>query len=136
MSNGLYSKGREKFLCGQIDWLNDDIKAVLVDAADYTVNLNIHEFLSDIPLVGRTAISDSLTDKTTTNGWAGTSKIVFQNPVGDVSEALVIFKDTGDATTSPLIGYFDSNIQNLPIFLNGAKVTVLFDAGVDGIFQI
>lgn len=136
MSNGLYSKGREKFLCAQINWLEDDIKAALVDAADYTVNLATHEFLSDIPLIGRTAISNSLTDKTATNGWAGTSSIVFENPIGDISEAIVIFKDTGDAATSPLIAYLDSNIQNLPIFLNGAKVTVLLDSGVQGIFQI
>ena len=136
MSNGLYSKGREKFLCAQIDWLNDDIKAVLVDAADYTVNLTTHEFLSDIPLIGRTGISDSLANKTVTNGWAGTSGITFQNPTGDVSEAIVIFKDTGDAATSPLIAYLDSNVQNLPLFINGAKVTVIFNEGVLGIFQI
>lgn len=136
MSNGLYSKGREKFLCAQINWLTDDIKAALVDAADYTVNLTTHEFLSDIPLIGRTAISNSLADKTVTNGWAGSPNIIFENPVGDISEALVIFKDTGDAATSPLIAYLDSNIQNLPLFVNGAKVTVIFDENVDGIFQI
>lgn len=136
MSNGRYSKGREKFLSAQIDWLNDDIKAALIDAADYTVNLAIHEFLSDIPLIGRTAISNSLADKTVTNGWAGSSNIVFENPVGDISEAIVIFKDTGDAATSPLIAYLDTNIQNLPLFLNGAKVTIIFDEAVDGIFRI
>lgn len=136
MSNGLYSKGREKFLCAEINWLDDDIKAALVDAADYTVNLNTHEFLSDIPLIGRTAISNSLADKTITNGWAGSSSIVFENPIGDISEAFVIFKDTGDAATSPLIAYLDTNIQNLPLFLNGAKVTIIFDEAVDGIFRI
>lgn len=136
MSNGRYSKGREKFLSAQIDWLNDDIKAALIDAADYTVNLVTHEFLSDIPLIGRTAISNSLADKTVTNGWAGSSNIVFENPVGDISEAIVIFKDTGDAATSPLIAYLDTNIQNLPLFLNGAKVTIIFDEAVDGIFRI
>ena len=87
-------------------------------------------------MIGRTAISNSLADKTVTNGWAGSSNIVFENPVGDISEAIVIFKDTGDAATSPLIAYLDTNIQNLPLFLNGAKVTIIFDEAVDGIFRI
>ncbi len=40
MANALYDKGREAFLRGQIDWINDDIRVILIDAADYTVNLD------------------------------------------------------------------------------------------------
>ena len=137
MTNGLYAKAREKFLRGEIAWHTDDIKLILVDANDYTVNLTTHEFLSSIPLAGRVATSDSLTDKITTNGWAGTtSNIVFDNVFGDSCEAIVVIKDTGDASTSPLLAYIDSNVTNLPIIPNGAKITFIVDNANHGLFQI
>lgn len=109
---------------------------ILVDAADYVVNLTTHEFLSDIPLAGRVSISDSLSSKTTVNGWAGTSaNISFENVYGDSCEAIVVIKNTDDATTSPLIAYIDSNVTNLPITPNGAKITLIVD-NPHGLFQI
>ena len=38
MSNGLYTKDAKIFV--PEGWLDDDIKAALVDTTDYTVNLN------------------------------------------------------------------------------------------------
>lgn len=136
MSNGLYAKSREKFLRGEIAWHTDDIRLVLVDAADYSVNLTSHEYLSDIPLAGRVAISDALTDKTTSSGWAGTnSNISFIDVFGDSCEAMVVVKYTGNPATSPLLAYIDSNVTNLPITPNGAKITFILD-GAHGLFQI
>ena len=43
MANALYDYGRNEFLNGNIDWVNDTIKAILVDTADYTVNLAADE---------------------------------------------------------------------------------------------
>ena len=37
VGNALYGKARQKFLDGDIDWSVDNIKAVLVDAADYGI---------------------------------------------------------------------------------------------------
>ena len=37
MANKLYDKAREAFLKGDIDWLNDTVKVVLVDTADTPV---------------------------------------------------------------------------------------------------
>jgi DNA-binding helix-hairpin-helix protein with protein kinase domain len=49
MANALYDNAREAFLKGDIDWLNDTIKVVLVDADDYTVDLATHDYLNDVP---------------------------------------------------------------------------------------
>mgnify|MGYP000943596378 CR=1 FL=1 len=92
MANALYDKGREKFLTGAISWSSDDIKVVLVDAADYTVNLSTHEFLSDVTSGGRVATSGNLASKTTTAGVADAADVTFSAVTGDVSEALVIYK--------------------------------------------
>src|SRR4051812_16389599 len=135
MSNGMYAKGLQKFLEGGIAYLTDNIKCVLVDAADYTVNLATHEFLSDIAVVARVATSGNLISKTSTGGVADAADIVFTAVTGDQSEALVIYKDTGSAATSPLISYIDT-ATGLPVTPNGADVTVTWDNGSNKIFKL
>ncbi len=135
MANALYDKGREKFLTGAIAYASDNIKVVLVDAADYTVNLSTHEFLSDIIVGGRVATSGNLASKTTTAGVADAADVTFTAVTGDQSEALVIYKDTGSAATSPLIAYIDT-ATGLPVTPNGADITVTWDNGSNKIFKL
>jgi len=70
MANALYDNGRESFLRGEISWNSDDIKAILVDTGTYTVDLDAHQFLDDIPGGARVATSANLASKTTTDGVA------------------------------------------------------------------
>jgi len=135
MANALYDKGREKFLTGAVSWSSDNIKCVLVDAADYTVNLSTHEFLSDVASGGRVATSANLASKTTTAGVADAADVTFSAVTGDQSEALVIYKDTGSAATSPLIAYIDT-ATGLPVTPNGADITVTWDNGSNKIFKL
>jgi hypothetical protein len=135
MANALYDKGREKFLTGAVSWSSDNIKVVLVDAADYTVNLTTHEFLSDVASGGRVATSGNLASKTTTAGVADAADVTFTAVTGDQSEALVIYKDTGSAATSPLIAYIDT-ATGLPVTPNGADITVTWDNGSNKIFKL
>ena len=135
MANGLYDKGRQKFLDGTISWSSDNIKIVLVDAADYTVSLSTHEFLSDIPSGGRVATSDNLTTKTSTSGIADADNVTFTAVTGDPSEAIVIYKDTTNASTSPLIAYIDT-ATGLPVTPNGGDITITWDNGTNKIFKL
>lgn len=135
MANGLYDTGRAAFLGADVDWLVDNIKVVLVDAADYTVNLATHAFLSDITAVGRVATSGNLASKTATAGVADAADITFTAVTGDPSEALVIYKDTGTAGTSQLIAYIDT-ATGLPVTPNGGDITVTWDNGANKIFKL
>lgn len=135
MANALYYKGREKFLDGAISWSSDNIKCVLVDTATYSVDIANEEFLSAIPAGERVATSANFTTKTITNGTADADDVVFSSVSGDVSEALVIYKDTGVDTTSPLIAYIDT-ATGLPVTPNGGDVTVTWDNGTDKIFTL
>lgn len=135
MANALYGKGREKFLSGAISWSSDNIKVVLVDAADYTVSIDTHEFLSDVASGGRVATSGNLGTKTVTLGVADAADVTFTAVTGDQSEALVIYKDTGSAATSPLIAYIDT-ATGLPVTPNGADITVTWDNGGNKIFKL
>ncbi len=135
MANALYDLGRQKFLDADIDWLVDNIKVVLVDTATYSVNLATDEFLDDIPVGERVATSGNFATKTSTAGVADADNITFSTVSGDVSEALVIYKDTGAAATSPLIAYIDT-ATGLPITPNGGDITVTWDSGADRIFKL
>lgn len=135
MANALYTKYREKALQGQINWLTDNIKVVLVDSADYTVNTATHEFLSDIPSAGRVATSANLSGKTATGGVADANDVTFPSVTGDVSEALVIYKDTGTDTTSPLIAYIDT-ATGLAVTPNGGDITVIWPNDSGRIFSL
>lgn len=135
MANALYDKGREKFLTGAISWSSDNIKVVLVDSADYTVNISNHEFLSDVTSGGRVATSGNLASKTTTAGVADAADVTFSAVTGDQSEALVIYKDTGSAATSPLIAYIDT-ATGLPVTPNGGDITIVWDSGSNKIFKL
>lgn len=135
MANAIYDKGRESFLIGQINWASDNIKVVLVDSADYTVSLSTHQFLSDIPSAGRVATSSNLTTKTTTAGVADADDTIFTGATGDMSEALVIYQDSGTASTSRLIAYIDT-ATGLPIQPNTGDITVVWSNGSDKIFKL
>jgi hypothetical protein len=103
MSNALYDKGREGFLDGSIDWDRDVIKAVLIDAADYTVNLATHQFLSDIPAAARVAllrcVGDTAVDTfsvpaiPSTNQWCP-SPLTKTRPWGSSLRSIAIYVDT------------------------------------------
>lgn len=135
MANALYGKGREKFLRGEISWNSDNIKSVLVDVADYTVAIDTHEFLSDIPSGARVATSANMASKTTTLGVADCDDFSFTSVTGDPSEAIVFYKDTGTASTSPLIAYLDS-ATGLPVTPNGGDINVLISSGSNRLFKL
>lgn len=135
MANALYGLGRQAFLEGDIDWVVDNIKAVLVDTADYTVSIDVDDNLDDIALVGRVATSSNFAGKSATLGVADANDITFSAVTGDPSEALVIYKDTGVASTSKLIAYIDT-ATGLPATPNGGNIVVGWSDGANRIFKL
>lgn len=137
MANALYGKYRQKCLegTGGVVWLTDNIKAVLVDAADYTVSIDVHEFLSDIAAGGRVATSANMTGKSSTLGVADVADFTFTAVTGDPSEVIVYYKDTGTASTSQLIAYIDT-ATGLPVTPNGGDINVQIDNGANKLFKL
>ena len=135
MANALYDKGREAFLNGGINWLSDDIRVILVDAADYTASVSTHNSLADIPSAARVAVSSALTSKGSTSGVADAADVTFPLVTGDRSEALIIYKHTGTESTSTLIAYIDT-ATGLPVTPNGGDITVQWDNGANKLFKL
>lgn len=127
MANRLYVKAKQKFLEGAISWSNDDIRVMLVNDGDYTADTNSDLTVDQIPLSARIGPSTgiALFSKSTYNGIAGAADSVFVNVAAGPLQvkAAVIFKNTGDESTSPLIVYIDS-ATNLPVTPNGGNIVI------------
>lgn len=136
MANALYDKGREGFLDGSIDWDTDDIRAILVDTASYTVNLATHDNLDDVPGGARVGSAVQLTSKTVTAGVADAADLSFTGMVSAPSiEALVIYKHTGTESTSRLIAYIDT-ATGLPVSAGATQVDVSWSNTSNRIFKL
>ena len=135
MANALYDAGREAFLGADIDWLVDNIKAILVDTAAYTVDLATHNALDDVAVGARIATSANFSAKTSTGGVADAADLTFTLVTGATCEALVIYKDTGVEATSLLIAYIDT-ATGLPVAPGGGNITVTWDNTGNKIFKL
>jgi hypothetical protein len=134
MANAIYPKWKEGIIQGSANTsLAGNVKALLVDLADYTYSAS-HQFLSDVPAIGRVATSANLTGKTYANGLFDADNASFTAVTGDVSEALIVFIDTGSPATSPLVAFFDTGVTGLPVTPNGGDINITFNAS--GIFQL
>lgn len=133
MANFKFDNYLEAALKGEVNWLGDNIRCVLVDTDLYTANKETNKFLSDIPDAAILYTSVNLSGKTATKGLAKADPAVFVNATGPKATAVVLYKHTGTAATSRLIAYFDQ-ANGLPVIPNGADVRVVWPD--NGIFQL
>lgn len=134
MANALYGKGKEKLLTAAINLSSDTIKAAIVSSA-YTPNLSTNEFWSDV-VANILNTAGTLGSKTVTLGVFDAADITFTAvTAGSTAKAVVIYKDTGVAGTSPLIAYIDT-ITGFPLATNGGDISIVWDSGANKIFAL
>jgi hypothetical protein len=131
MASALYDLGREAFLAGSISWSSDTIKVALVGTG-YSANMLTDQFYST---VSGSAIGTpmTLTSKTTALGVADAADVTSGTiSTGSTITQLVIYKDTGTNSTSPLISRMD--VTSTPT--NGGTITVSWDNSSSKIFKL
>lgn len=133
MANQLYPKAKEAFLNKDIDMIDDTIIIALIDTDAYSFSAN-HQYRSDIPNEAVIATA-TLANKTTANGVFDADDATFTSVTGANAEALILFQDSGSASTSRLIAFIDS-ATGLPILPNGGDITVAFSSGSNRIFSL
>ena len=135
MANSLYDRGRQGFLAGEIDWDANDIRLILIDEADDTIDLAADEDLADRAGAARVATSSAFGTKTTTAGVADAADVTLSSVTGDVSESIDLYQHTGTEATSLLIANIDT-ATGLPVTPNGGNITVQWDSGANKIFKL
>lgn len=132
MANALYAKFKEALLGGGLNLPSDSIKVVGVTAS-YTPNMATDQYLTALG-ANTVGTAQTLTSKTVTGGTFDCANPVFPAVAsGPAMQALVYYKDTGTASTSPLIAYVDTG-TNLPITPNGGDIDVTINAS--GVFSL
>lgn len=135
MANNVYAKAAQKFVKGLLDWDAgaQDFKAVLIDSADYTPDLNADEFYSSVPGAARIGTPQSIANRVATQSGANTNcdgdDVTFLAVTGDSIEKVLIFRDTGVEATSELVALLDVSI-GAP---SGIDITIKWNA--NGVFR-
>ena len=137
MANRLFDHGRNEFLIGDLDWVDHDIKMILVDTNDKDPDTAVDDNLNDISTVSGAVVATTgvFEGKDATAGVADADDAEFSAVTGDVSEELVIYYDSGTATTSTLIVCIDT-ATGLSVTPNGGDITVQWDSGSNKIFKL
>lgn len=126
MANALYTPYKESLLGtdthSRVDFDTDTIKIILVDTADYTFSA-AHADLGDVTAGGIVSTA-TLASITTTGGALDSADPTFSSVTGDQAEAIIMYKDSGTGSTSPLVLYLDTASSGLPVTPNGGDISV------------
>ena len=138
MSNTLYDSGREAFLKGDIDWLQDTIRVALtsgyVAKTTGTLSEKVFSDVGSSKILKTQILQRQGNLGHATNGVAGGSDITFTEVTGSVT-GILIYKDTGNPTTSTLIAFLD-DVTGLNYTASSDTITIQWDRGVNKIFKL
>lgn len=130
MASALYPLFKQALLNGDVNLPTDDVKAVLLDTADYTYD-STDEFLDDIA-AGIVGTAVSLASKTIALGVFDAADTTLTSVTGDPSEAVLLYVDTGTDSTSRLVAFIDG----VSVTPNGGNIVINWDNGANKIFAL
>jgi hypothetical protein len=127
MANALYPLFKQALLNKEHDLNTDDIRAALIDSADYSYN-TAHNFYDDA-VAGQVALSGALGSPTIALGVFDTGDFTWTAVTGDQSEAIILLNYTGGANSARgLIAFYDTGITGMPVTPNGGDINVTVHA--------
>lgn len=135
MASAHYNITLASYLTGGLNLSSDTIKVRLVRTSGYTF-AQTHDFANDLPAAIVTDVTLGSKAIATTSADGGTfdaADAVFTAVgAGAAIDALVIYKDTGVSSTSPLLCYIDG----FSVTPNGGDITVQWQGTNPFIFKI
>ena len=133
MSNAVYPKAKQAMLAALVAM--GTVKVQLVDGANYTYSAT-HQYFSSIPVNARVGASAPLLNVSVLDGvfdgddW--TAPALSSAPSIEIA---VIYVDTGNEATSPVLFYMDT-ATGMPISAGATGGTIVWSNGSSKIFAI
>jgi hypothetical protein len=128
MANALYPDFKRALLNKEHDMNSDQIKASLIDGADYTyaaTDITYVAGTNGVPTAAKVAVSSALTTPTIAAGVFDSDDFVWGNVVGDQSEDIVLWNDTPTTPIAdPLCAFYDTGMTGMPVTPNGGNINV------------
>ena len=91
--------------------------------------------IASIAVTNGSILRDCHLRRAGSGGAADANDVTFTSVTGASIEAIVLYKDTGTDSTSPLIAFIDT-ATGLPITPNGGDIIVTWDNGANKIFKL
>lgn len=135
MANFIYDSAREKFLNGEISWLDDEFRVALVKYGQYTGDTSAeqnHKSLADIESTSILKISQPLSDKTSLKGLAYSAPVVLTNVQPGEVGSIIIFKQGISNLQSYLIAHMDTYLKTTSV----DDVTIQWNTTGNKIFKL
>lgn len=121
MANGLYAVFKQRLLNKELDLDTDTITALLIDNADYSVNLTTHDDLADVAGAAQVATAN-LGTLTIALGVFDSADFSWTAVTGDQCESIILYDNTH--ASDALIVYYDTGITGMPVTPNGGNINV------------
>jgi hypothetical protein len=143
--SAVYLSGKQGLQGGDIDLINDDISAVLVDLSVYTPSPGVDVSLADIPadaLIAEALLTGKSLDAVEDGGVFYSAfraddtvfnSVALSETAPEVS-GVVLFKKAATYSGSILI-FLEDEAPEYPITPDGTDITVQWSAGDNGIFR-
>lgn len=129
-----YDNALDLFANGDIDWTNDSINVVIV-GPNYSPDIVNHKFLSDVPEVERLTFAPLNNKSTDGRGVLDAEDTIVSGVVSEKqAHFLIIYKESGSASTSPLL-FLISDAQGLPLNLSGQNIPINWPDDPNKIFS-
>lgn len=129
MASGLFtSAANELWGTGtRLDWDTDTWAAALIDAGAVTISRTTHDRYDDIS-AGQVA-TINLTTSAPAAGVIDASDATWPTVSGNTAEQVVLYKNTGTPSTSPLFLLFDAGgfTSGMPVTPNSGDITLTFN---------
>ncbi len=136
MTNRIYHNYANKMLGSSsafhalADLENDTIKVYLLDAGTHSTSLSGDVDEADVTDIAILA-SATVTGGSITSGTFDAADTTFTAVPGSTTgEEIVLWFDSGTATTSPLIANFDNASAGLPVTPNGGNIVIEWAASL------
>ncbi|MGD2079966.1 MAG: hypothetical protein PVJ36_02395 [Nitrospirota bacterium] len=139
MADVIFNSFKKSLMDGSLDLANDTIKVMLVTSG-YTPDADLHDFRDDVTnevsgtgyTAGGAALSNKsvIQDNADDEGVFDADDVTWSNST-ITARGAVVYKDTGAASTSPLICYIDFGADKSS---EGADFTIQWNA--EGILNV
>lgn len=137
MPNAIYGKAKESLFKGEINISSNPLRVLLVDTSQYSVSINVHQFVSDITPAAIKKRSTNLLNLTNILGVIDADNLIIEDHDGSAFNAIILYQYHVNDSSARLIAYIDT-ADSLPFDGSSSSIpiTIVWDNGPNKIISL
>ena len=122
MANFVYTKAKQSLLRGEINSSSSNYKVALINSDNYSPNISVDQYFSDIPANAIVGISDNIQNVSSVNGVLDGDDVSIAHD-GAAFDSMVVYQVGSSNSNSRLFFYIDSS-PGLPFEGSNSSLSV------------